>query len=128
MSNIKVSVWEKGNEAATTTTIASVPYKTEPHKIHSIDADTAAQTLTVTGGNWIEKIKAVGSITEYVVLDELLDMDGNSLVSGTGNLTLDESDEITGPFSSVTVAATGDQPTAGAGGSITLLVWEYING
>lgn len=121
MSKVKVSQVFPGDTTATVKTVSSVPYRTEPHKVHSI---TTGESVTAEHTNWLSKVKVVGTLTEYVELT-IYDMDGNEI----NNFAMDESDEITGPFSKVECnaaqAASGD---IGGAAQIQLIIWEYING
>jgi len=119
MSLIKKRQWFGG--ILNISNVASTPYKTQTHKVIN---KTTSESHTPEGGNWIEKIKTVGTISEYVVLSSLLDMEGNELLQG--DTLLDESDELIGPFSYVELSAT--QATMPTGGSVNLIIWEYING
>jgi len=120
MSDLKYNKWFPGAEEPTSKAVQSTPYRTEPHKVLSL---TTSGSHTSTSGNWISRVKTVGTLTEYVNISSLKDMDGNELL--TGDLSLDESDELSGPFSEVVVS--GTQPTLSTG-TINLMVWEYING
>ena len=100
--------------------VPTVAYKTEPHKVITL---TTSEHYEAAKSNWISKIKTIGTLTEYVNISSLKDMDGVEILSG--DTALDESDELTGPFSSITLSSS--QPTLSAG-IINIMVWEYING
>ena len=121
MSDLKYEKWFPGEDEVKTVDVSSVDYRTEPHKVVSLTTSGSHQAAS---GNWINKVKTVGTLSEYVAISSLLDMDGNELLSA--DLFLDESDELQGPFSKVVVS--GTQPALTGGGAINLMVWEFING
>tara|TARA_Y100000593_G_C4212464_1_gene287572 strand:+ start:50 stop:418 length:369 start_codon:yes stop_codon:yes gene_type:complete len=100
-------------------------YKKEPYTVHKLNAVNTIIDVVGTK-NFISKVKCAGTVSDWVKVD-LYDLKGNLII---GQIAIDESDEITGPFGKVVYSS--NQQINGVSQAttepITALVWEKQNG
>tara|TARA_Y100001973_G_C5186620_1_gene328255 strand:+ start:611 stop:964 length:354 start_codon:yes stop_codon:yes gene_type:complete len=111
---LKYSQYIGGTKVDVTADSGAVPNTTK----HKVSVLTSGSYETKRP-NFIAKIKCVDTEAQWTNVD-LYDMDGVAI--GT-TITLEESDEVTGPFGKVTISSS--QASGSASSSITsIMIWE----
>ena len=113
---VNYTIYRNGTKTDVARESGAIP-NSHKHKVHHLTAGT----FTPSPKNFIARIKCVDTETQWTNVD-LWDMNGDSIAT---TVTLEESDELIGPFSKVGISVS--QVSGGQSTTITsIMIWEKI--
>ena len=113
---VNYTIYRDGTKESVTRKSGAIP-NTHKHKVFRITSGG----YTSTAPNFIAKIKCVDTEAQWTNVD-LTDINGDSIGA---TMTIEESDEVIGPFRTVTIS--GNQDSGSSTTSITsIMIWEKI--